>query len=97
MTSLIHGLQKEMIQMNLQDKRLTDLEDKHACQREVIVQEFGKVMHILLHLKWIINKDLLYSTWNSTQCHVPAWMEEGFGGEWIHAHVWLSPFTVPFT
>ena len=50
MTSLIHGLQKEMIQMNLQDKRLTDLEDKHACQREVIVQEFGKVMHILLHL-----------------------------------------------
>ena len=46
MTSLIHGLQKEMIQMNLQDKRLTDLENKHACQREVIVQEFGKVMHI---------------------------------------------------
>ena len=28
-------------------------------------------------LKWITDKDLLYSTWNSTQCYVAAWM----GGE----------------
>ena len=26
----------------------------------------------------------LYSTGNSTQCHVAAWMEEEFGEEWIH-------------
>ena len=26
----------------------------------------------LLYLKWITNKDLLYSTWNSTQCYVAA-------------------------
>ena len=44
--------------------------------------EFGKVMYTLTirnGLKWIINKDLLYSTWNSTQCYVAAWMEGGFG------------------
>ena len=32
-----------------------------------IVMEFGKVMYTLLYSKWITNKDLLYSTWNSTQ------------------------------
>ena len=37
-----------------------------------IVREFGKIMDTLLYLKWITNKDLLYSTWNSTQCYVPA-------------------------
>ena len=69
----------------------------HGCQREVTVQEFGKVMYTLLYLKWIINKDLLYSTGTSTRCHVPAWMEEGFGGEGTHVYVWLSPLTVPCT
>ena len=51
-------------------------------------------MYTLLYLKWITNKDPLYSTWNSTQCYVPAWMRVGFGGEWIHIYVWLSPFAV---
>ena len=37
----------------------------YGCQGEGIVREFGKVMYTLLHLKWITNKDLLYSTWNS--------------------------------
>ena len=46
-------------------------------------------MYTLLYSKWITNKDLLYSTWNSIQCDLPAWMGEGFGGEWIHVHVWL--------
>ena len=51
---------------------------------EGIGRKFGKVMYTLLYLKWITNKDLLYSTWNSTQCYVPAWIGRGFGGEWIH-------------
>ena len=34
------------------------------------------------------------STWNSTQCYVPAWMGELFGREWIQVYVWLSPFAV---
>ena len=34
----------------------------------------------------------MYSTWNSAQCCVAAWMEGSFGGEWLHVYVWLSPF-----
>ena len=33
--------------------------------REGIVREVGLHMYPLLHLKWIANKDLLYSTGNS--------------------------------
>ena len=46
---------------------------------EGIVNDFGKVTYILLYLKWITNKNLLYSTWNSAQCCVPAWMGGGLG------------------
>ena len=52
----------------------------------MIVRESGKVIYTLLYSKWITNKDRLYSTWNSTQCYVPAWMGGEFGGEWIHAY-----------
>ena len=66
----------------------------HGCQGEGIVEDFGKVMYTLLYLKWITNRKLLYSTWNSAQCYVPAWMGRGFDGEWIHVYVWLSPLPV---
>ena len=46
----------------------------HGCWGEGIVKNFKKVMYTLRYLKWITNKDLLYSTWNSAQCYVPAWM-----------------------
>ena len=46
-----------------------------------------------LYLKWVTNKDLLYSIQNSVQSYV-AWMGGEFGGEQIHIYVWLSPFTV---
>ena len=49
-------------------------------------------MYTLLYLKWITNKDLLYSRWNSAQCYVAAWMGGEFGGEWIHVYVWLRHF-----
>ena len=52
------------------------------------------VMYTLLHLKWITNKDLLYSTGNSAQCHVAARTGGGFGAEWTHVYVWLSPSAV---
>ena len=45
------------------------------------------------YLKWVTNKDLLYSIWNS-QCYVAAWMGRGLGGDWIHIYVRLSPFAV---
>ena len=37
-------------------------------------------MYTMLYLKWITNKDLLYSTWNSAQCSVAAWMGRGIWG-----------------
>ena len=50
--------------------------------------------HTLLYLKWITNKNLLYSTGNSAQCYVAAWMGGEFRGEWIHVYVCLNPFVV---
>ena len=57
-----------------------------------VVREFGMDMYTLLYLKRIINKALAYSTGSSAQGYVAAWMEEEFGGEWIQAQAWLSPF-----
>ena len=51
-------------------------------------------IHTLLDFKWITNKDRLYSTGNSAQCYVGAWKGQGFGGEWIHVYIGLSPFAV---
>ena len=52
-----------------------------------IVREFGMNMFILLYLKWITNKDLLYSTpGNSAQWYVAAWMRGEFGEDWRHTH-----------
>jgi len=51
-------------------------------------------MYTLIYFKWITNKDLLYSTSNSTQCYVAPWMGGESGGEWIHVYVWLSPFVL---
>ena len=80
----------------LNRKRLTYLEIKGLPKGRMgmgIVSEFG-MDYTLLCLKWVANKDLLYNTRNSAQCYVAAWMGGEFGGEWIHAYVWLSPFTV---
>ena len=54
-----------------------------------MARDFGKVMYTLLYLKWISNKDLLCSTWNSAQSYVPDWMEGRFGGEWIHVYIFI--------
>ena len=59
-----------------------------------MVREFGMDMYTLLYLKWITNKDLLCSIWNSAKCYVAAWMAGASEGEWIHVYVWLSPFSV---
>ena len=48
-------------------------------------------MYTLLYLKWITNKDLLWSTRNSAQPYEAAWMGGEFGGEWILVYVSLSP------
>ena len=72
-----------MIQMNVQNRiRFTGLENKFMVSGrrgrmgEGIVREFGKVMYMLLYSKWIINKDLLYRTGNSTQYSVITYMRK---------------------
>ena len=49
-----------------------------------VVREFGMDMYTLLYLKRIINKVLLWSTRNSAQGYVAAWVGGEFGGEWMH-------------
>ena len=61
---------------------------------ERIVRESGMDLDTLLYLTWRTSKDLLSSTGNSAQCRVAAWMGGEFGGEWMHVHVWQSPFAV---
>ena len=61
---------------------------------EGTVRELGVDMDTLLYLTWRTSKDLLESTGNSAQCHVAALMGGEFGGEWMHVHVLLTPFTV---
>ena len=48
----------------------------------------GMDMYTLLYLKWINNKDLLFSTDNSPQCYVPAWMGREFWRKWIHVYIY---------
>ena len=48
-----------------------------------MLKKFGRGMCKLPNLKWITNKDLLKSTWNSAQCYV-APGREGVGGECVH-------------
>ena len=60
---------------------------------EWIVKELGMDMYTLLYLKWMTNKDLLYSTGNSAQCYAPAWMGLGENG-YMYMHGWVpSIFT----
>ena len=58
-----------------------------------MVRDSGKVTYRLLCLKWITNKNILYSTGSSAQCYAAAWM----GGEFEekgYVCVGLSPFAV---
>ena len=52
----------------------------NGCCVEGTNREFGMDMYT-----WI-TKGLLYSTGNSAQCCVAAWMGREFGGEWIRAY-----------
>ena len=66
----------------------------YGCQdegcREGIFREFGINMYTLLYLKWITNKDLLYSTWNFAKCYVAVWLGGEVGGEWTHIYVCMA-------
>ena len=48
-------------------------------------------MYTLLYLQWITNKDLSYSTGNSAQCYMPAWMGVGVWGR-TDTCTWMAEF-----
>ena len=64
---------------------------KRMCLKNAV---FKKKYSVLLYLKWITNKDLLYSTGNSAHSDMADWMGQEFGGEWIYTYVWLNSFAV---
>ena len=74
------------------------LHETHRFREQTLVaageggqlREVGIDMSTLLYLTGITNKVRLYSTGNTAQCYVAAWMGGEFGGEWIHVYVWLS-------
>ena len=60
-----------------------------------VMKEHGiPVIYTLLHLKWVTNKDLLYSTGNPAQCDMEACMGGKLRRGGIRVCVWLSPFVV---
>ena len=102
-----------MIQRNL----LTKQKETHRLREQTCgcygegwgegIRTFGMDMYTQVHLKGMTNKDLLYSTrnsvqcyvaawmWgNSVQCYVAAWMWGEFRGEWMYIYLWLCPFAV---
>ena len=95
MASVIRGLEKEITQRNLLTNRLREwnlwLLVGGGGGRDS--EGVGMDMDTLVYLKWTINKDLLYSTGNSAQCYVAAWMGRGLG-ENGHVYIWLIPFAV---
>ena len=62
--------------------------------REGIVRKFGMGVFTLLYLKQITNKDLLYSTGNSAQCYVAAWMGGEFGEKWMAESIGCPPESI---
>ena len=59
-----------------------------------MIGELGRNMDTLVYLKWTTNKVVLYSTGNSAQFYVAAWIGGELGGEWIYVYIWLRPFAV---
>ena len=56
--------------------------------------EIGADIYTLLYIKWITNKDLLYSTRNSPQYSVMTYMGKGSKEEWICVYAYLIYFAV---
>ena len=69
----------------------------HRCRKQTygyqggrgggINWEIGIDIYTLLYIKQITNKDLLYSTGNSTQYSVMAYMGKESKKEWIYVYV----------
>ena len=72
--------------------RVTDVENKltvtNGERGKEINWEIGIDIYTLWYIKQITNKNLLYSTWNSTQYSVMTYMGEVSKKEWIYVYVY---------
>ena len=73
---------------------ITALTFRNLLSNNYLSRLYTIYMYTFLYLKQITNKDLLYSTGNSAQCYMAAWMGEEFEGKWIYVYVWLSPIAI---
>ena len=87
---------KKMVQMNLFTNRntVTDIESKPMVtsweRGGEINKEIGIDIYTLLYIKQIANRNLLYSTENSTQYSVIPYMGNESKTEWIYISVKFS-------
>ena len=97
MTSLVCGILKEIIQMNLltKQKETQDLENELMVMGGRDGWRVGDGRVHTARLGRATNRDLLCRAGSSAQCHVAAWRGGRFGGGWMHVYVWLSPCAVP--
>ena len=71
----------------LQNRRTQRLGERtHGCRGEGTGRSFRADMDT-----WITNKVLLYSTGNSAQYYLAAWMERELGGEWTGGWIAMLP------
>ena len=63
--------------------------------RLTVLKAIKMMLITLLYLKWITNKDWLYSTGNSAQCYVAAWMGWEFEGQCIYVLYMTEPLYCP--
>ena len=75
----LHGYQRVMFILSC--KRHSFFYETYKYTLWIMETSF---MYTLLYSKWITNKDLLCSTWDSTQYHVQAWWEGKFREERMH-------------
>ena len=78
-----------MIQMNLliKQKHTHKLrEQTYSCWGQDSYRVWYGHVHTAM-FKMDNQQGLTYSTWNSVQCYMAAWMEAEFRGEWIHVYV----------
>ena len=66
--------------------------DTKGERRAGMYREFGLCIYTVLCIKWIINKNLLYTTGNSTWYSVESYMGRKSKKEGIYLCVWLIHF-----
>ena len=94
MTSLIYGILNDTNEFTYKVETHSQTQRKNL---QLLGQDSYGVWDGHVHtamFKMDNQQGLTYSTWNSVQCYMVAWMGAEFREEWIHIYVQPSPFAV---